>query len=739
VSERAAGRLDPVTFEVLRHRLWEINDEMGLTVGRVSGSTAVYEAGDFNTAILTADGQGLYAGVYVIRQASALDIVVQKVLEVFADDIDDGDVFLTSDPWYGALHAMDTAVVAPVFAAGRRVAWTGVVIHELDMGGPHPGSWCVGARNAYQEVPLIPPVKIVERGRLRRDVEAAFLRNSRTPDINALNLRAKIAAQAGTRERLLEIVREYGVEAFLACQQQILDYVRRALRTRIASLPDGTWYASAMLDHNGVENRIYRLKLALTKRGERLLFDFTGTDRQAEGVINCAWSGLIGGILQVAFPLLCYDLPWSHGAVVDCIDIVSEPGTINNAIFPAGTSMATVNACQSTGNLVWEAMAKMYACGPEELRREVIGLGYGGLNTAVIAGPRPDGRTFVNLFSDSVGGGGARSFADGVDTCSNVIAPAYSIPNVERIESLTPLLYVYRRERAETAGAGRWRGGVGIEYMVMPHGAEEPLEAVFIGTGVSHMESKGVHGGAPGTVQRNIVLRGTDLARQFAAGAIPLDRAAVAAASVEVAAAKDVKRLHPGDAWLCFCMGGGGYGDPLTRDPERVARDVRRGLVTVEEAARNYAVVLVGAGTVATGPTAALRAERRRERLARGRRLGPDWTGGADFGGRSARLQIGEVLEVRDTAAGPVLGCRGCQRPFGPAAEDPRARALLVEHALSALSPLNRYGLEDEVVVRAYCCPGCGAQFSTDVQFRAEDPRLPDMHLALPPPAHPGP
>jgi len=730
-DEAGARRLDPVTFEVLRHRLWEINDEMGLTVGRISGSTAVYEAGDFNTAILTADGQGLYAGVYVIRQASALDVVVQKVIEAFPDDIDDGDVFMTSDPWYGALHAMDTAVVAPVFFEGTRVAWTGVVIHELDMGGPHPGSWCVGAHNAYQEVPLIPPVKMVERGRLRRDVEAAFLRNSRTPDINALNLRAKIAAQAGTRQRLLEIIHEYGVETFLACQQQILAYVRRALRARIASLPDGTWYASAMLDHNGVENRIYRLKLALTKQGERLTFDFTGTSRQAEGTINCTWSGLVGGILQVAFPLLCYDLPWSHGAVVDCIDIVSEPGTINNAIFPAGTSMATVNACQSTGNLVWEAMAKMYACGPEELKREVVGLGYGGLNTAVIAGRRPDGRTFVNLFSDSVGGGGARSFADGVDTCSNVIAPAYSIPNVERIETLTPLLYVYRKERAETAGAGKWRGGVGIEYMVMPHGTEESLEAVFIGTGVSHMESKGVHGGAPGTVQRNVVLRGTDLAQQFAAGALPVDATAVTAARIEVTEAKDVKKLHPGDAWLCFCMGGGGYGDPLTREPAHVARDLRRGLVTMAEAQRNYAVVLGRSGAVDVAATAALRAERRCERLARGERLGPDWTEAADFAGRSPRLEIGEVLEVRDTAAGPVLGCRACERPFGPAAEDPRARALLVEQKLSDLSPINRYGLEDDIVVRCYCCPGCGAQFSTDIQFRSEDPRLPDMHLAL--------
>jgi N-methylhydantoinase B len=179
-------------------------------------------------------------------------------------------------------------------------------------------------------------------------------------------------------------------------------------------------------------------------------------------------------------------------------------------------------------------------------------------------------------------------------------------------------------------------------------------------------------------------------------------------------------------------MGGGGYGDPLARDPALVARDARRGLVTSEEAARNYAVVLSADGAIDARATAALRAARVAHRLASGRRLGPDWTGAPDFAGRSARLAIGDALDVRDTAAGPVLGCRACGRPFGPANEDPRARALLLEQRLSDLSPINRHGLEDQVVVRAYCCPGCGAQFSTDVQFRDEDPRMPEMHLALP-------
>jgi N-methylhydantoinase B len=721
--------VDVITFEVLRHRLWELNDEMALMMGRISGSPSVYESGDFNVAILTSDGQGLYAGVFVVRQASALDIVVQKVIEVFGDNIHDGDAFMTSDPWYGALHAMDAAVVMPVFHDGIRVAWTGVVVHELDMGGARPGSWCVGARDAYQEVPLMPPVKIVEAGKVRHDVEVTFLRNSRTPEMNALNLRAKIASQNMTGDRLREIIDEYGRDTFLAVQQQILDYVERSIRQRISELPDGTWYANAFLDHDGLENRMYRLRLALTKQGDHLTFDFTGTDPQAPGTINCAWAGLVGGILQVAFPLLCHDLPWSHGAVMRCIDIISEEGTINNALFPAGTSMATVNACQSTGNLVWEAMAKMNGCGSDTLREEVIGIGYGGVNMSVIAGKHQDGRPFVNMFTDSVGGGGARSFGDGIDTCGNFIAPAYGIPNVERIESLIPMLYVYRREREETAGAGIHRGGVGIEYMMIPYETEHDMEAVLFSTGCAHMESKGVAGGLPGSIQRNIVLHGAGVKDALARGEIPTSLETAGAERIDIADAKDVRWLTPDDAWLCLCTGGGGYGDPLGRDPESVARDVRRGLCTTGEAIRLYGVTLTDDGAVDAAATEAARATAVESRRERGHAT-TTANAGLDFGGPE-RFRVGEILAVRESASGPVLGCRVCDHPFGPAAEDPRAHALVIEREIEELSPVNAYRAESDVVLREFACPNCASLFSADLQLRTDDPRMPEMHLKL--------
>jgi N-methylhydantoinase B len=720
-------KIDVVTFEVLRHRLWEINDEMGMIAARISGSPLVYESGDFNTAILNAKGEGLFTGVYVIRQASALDVLVQSVIKRFGDDMRDGDMFMTNDPWSGALHAMDYAVIAPVYWEEEVVAWTGVVMHEIDVGGPRPGSWMVGAHDAFQECMLIPPVRIVDRGRLNRDIEVVFLRNTRTPDMNALNLRAKIAAQVTTRDRLRDIIREYGKDTFLDLQEQIMDYVRSAVRKRIAMLPDGTWFSNAFLDHDGVEDQLFRYKLKLTKKDDRLILDFTGTSKQAMGSVNCAYSGLIGGVVQTLFPLLCFDLPWSHGSIADCFEIISEEGTINNCTYPAATSMATVNSCQMTGNAIWEAMSRMYSC-VDELREEVTGMCYGGINTAVLAGQRPNGRTFVNLFTDSIGGGGARSYRDGIDTCGNLVSPSYGIPNAERIESLFPLLYVYRKQQHETAGAGQYRGGVGIEYMVIPHGGNGDVEATFFSSGVAHPEPKGASGGSPGSVQHNMVLRNTNIAHLFSAGMIPMTPEETGG-RFDWPQAKDAKILKPNDAWVCMCNGGGGYGDPLDRESASVVRDVQLALCTIEEGARQYGVAIDTAGKVDASKTMQLRADRRAARMKKGQRLGDDWKPGLTFEGKQL-FRYGENLAVRETQSGAAIGCLRCGHVLCAAHEDPRQRSLMVEEELSDLSPRNTRGNEKEIVVRKFCCPGCATVFSTDVQLRTDDPRTPEMLLS---------
>jgi len=273
-----AQRVDPVTFEVIRHRLWAINDEQAMIAARMSGSPVIYEVYDFNAGILTPEGHGLVAGIYILHHAATIDFFVQRILREWPrDDVREGDMFFNERPEYGALHSNDGILVTPIFHGGEIVCWSGLAMHDEDVGSPVPGSFVVGARDSFGEAPLFPMVKMVEGFKLRRDVEGVFLRNSRTAEHNALNLRARLASLTVTHRRIRELIDDYGVDTFKACQEEIVDYVERVVRGHLRETPDGTWFHSIHLDHNGNENELYEIPCSLTKTGDRLIVDFTGT------------------------------------------------------------------------------------------------------------------------------------------------------------------------------------------------------------------------------------------------------------------------------------------------------------------------------------------------------------------------------------------------------------------------------------------------------------------------------
>ncbi|MBM3486106.1 MAG: hydantoinase B/oxoprolinase family protein [Alphaproteobacteria bacterium] len=427
--------IDPITVEVLRHRLWMINDEQGRVAAQLSGSPVVYEAKDFNTALLTPEGDSLFIGVYVTRLSLCLNVAVQTVIARFGESLGfaEGDAFVTNDPWAGSAHQNDILMVAPIFWEGRLVCWTGLAMHEVDVGGPNPGSFTVGTPDVFGEPPLIPPVRMVEKGKIRDDIEAWVIRNSRTSQLNGLDLRARVAAINRTRQRIHEVITEYGLDAFLAVQTRILALTEDSLARRLEGLPDGTWTVEGFLDHDGNTNTLYRIRLAMTKTGARLKFDFTGTAKQARGSINCTRVGLESGILSAIMPMLCYDMPWSPGGIMPLVEIVSEEGTINNARHPAAVSMATISATFATSHVTSLAIAKMLSCSP--LREEIQANWTPAWLGSTMAGHHDDGRPFTAVLLDQAGGGGARSWKDGPDTGGLPGTPAMGIANVETYEA----------------------------------------------------------------------------------------------------------------------------------------------------------------------------------------------------------------------------------------------------------------------------------------------------------------
>lgn len=727
--------LDPVTFEVLRHRLWAINDEQGLVAARISGSPVVYEAYDFNTALLTPEGDGLFVGIYGTRLSASVYLAVRTILDRFRDNpgIADGDAFLTNDPWSGAVHMNDFLLCAPIFCEGRLVCWTGVAMHEIDVGGPVPGSFVVGSREVFGEAPLIPPVKVVERGTMRRDIEALILRNTRTAPLNALNLRARLAAIKTTRERIFELIAQYGLETFLEVQREILRYVEESVRRKLLRLPDGVWYERGIIDHDGNENRLYPLQLAMEKRRDLLTFDFRGTSAQAPGMVNCTRSGLEGGVLSALLPTLCADVPWSPGGLKNLVSIVAEPGTINCAEYPAAVSMATVSATYATGNLAASTLSKMFGCSPE-FQEEVQANWCPGWNGHILSGLNSLGKPFTATLIDQAGGGGARSWKDGVDSGGPAGSPARAISNVETAERLYPILYVYRRHRADTGGQGKYRGGVGTEQMKILHKAPGPLRSIVVTQGASQPEARGIFGGYPSSVQGNLILRRTNVAELFAQQRIPSDLGEIGRAALEVLAAKDSTHLDPGDVFISFSAGGGGYGDPLEREPHRVLNDLQRGFCTPEVTRDVYGLMWDPVHmTIDERATEQLRRELRLARLdaVRGALKTVQFESSEspeeDVAGAPVQ-PIADCLLLVRRPEGPQWRCRRCRYLYGPAAEDPRRRAAWREVPISVASPLNRYSTVGDMVLREYFCPRCALLLSVTTQ-RAGDLPWEEMKL----------
>jgi N-methylhydantoinase B len=717
-----SATLDPVTFEVIRHRLWAINDDQAMIAARLSGSPVVYEAFDFNAALMTRDGRGLYSGIYIIHHASTIDVFVRRILDAWpAAEIREGDMFFTNDPWWGALHANDGILATPIFWQGEIVAWSGIVMHDNDVGSPVPGSFVVGSHDRFGEAPLFPGIKMVERMELLPDIERAYLRNHRTPEMNALNLRARLASLRITHRRIHELIEQYGLDALIAAQDGIIDYVERVVRARLREIPDGTWSEQIYHDHDGNNNVLYPMRCRVTKRDDELTVDMTGTAKQAPGAINCARPAMEGAVLGVFLTFLCYDLPWAVAAGRRIVTIISEEGTLNNAVSPAGVSMASIMATLSTQDVTANTFAKMLMAS-DRYRDEVQAVWSPGINCPVMAGVDRHGEPFTSVFLDCMGGGGgARSYTDGIDSGGILHSMSSTIPNVETTESRTPVLQVYRRECCDSSGPGRFRGGVGTETGIVPHKSPQPIASVTLASGVSQPEGHGLSGGGAAPVKSNVVLRRSNVRELFAAGEVPVSAAELIPYEVEVLEAKDHTMLDDGDFLVALIPGGGGYGDPLRREPEAVARDVRAGLVS-EPIARAVYGVVTGNGAVDSSATAAARDAIRETRLRDGKPLGSL---------EAVTLDDGEVSHhVCDTveAVGDGLRCSVCHHRFGDYSVDYKLASLMRELPITATSPLNRLGLVDRVVLREFCCPACGTAVAVDVQLR-EEPVLEESAL----------
>lgn len=412
--------------------------------------------------------------------------------------------------------------------------------------------------------------------------------------------------------------------------------------------------------------------------------------------------------MGVLLTFLCHDLPWTLGGLAPVVRIVSAPGTLNNAVGSAAMSMASIMATLSTQDVVAAAVARMLLSS-ERHASEAQATWTPGICTASYAASSDEGRFSVSPLGNSfAGGGGARTFADGIDTGGVMHSMGSRIPNTETLEGRSPVLQLFRREMCDGAGPGRFRGGAGVEYMCTPHKTAGDAHLNTLASGVAMPGGHGLSGGLPGAAVSNTVLRGTDVAEVLAGGRIPTSVNDLRSSAVEVQQAKQLTRLERGDVVTGAVGSGAGFGDPLRRDPGAVLADVVAGLVSPDMAHAAYGVVIRQAG-VDVAATQAAREETRRRR--RGDELPPTPPASLDATVLHPVLDTVEAVEVAGSAH---LRCTLCAQSLGPVDGPLEDRAIVRELALRTVSPRNRL-CSDAYVLRQTFCPGCGVAILSEV------------------------
>lgn len=692
--------INPVIFEVIRNRLIAITEEMRVALQSVSGSPTVTEASDFFTGLFTTTGATASMGFQVAYQAPVCGAFIRHIKDRFGDRIYDGDMFIGNDPYVAALHQNDVQMVAPIFHKGELVAWAGVEAHETDVGGMDFASWSPKAREVFQEGMRYPCVKLFDRGEMRDDVLEMITAGSRLPALLELDIRAFIATLNVAHERVNELCTRYGVDVVTHSMDQVIASTEARMRARLKELPDGEYHGVDFLEHDGHTNVLYRLDVRITKTGDSLKLDFSNSSPQAPGFVNSTRFGLDGAIAGSILATLAFDMPWNQGAW-NPVEVIAPEGLICTAKFPAPVGSATVETIWVTGNALMNGLNKILAVSPKYKYR-AQGLHAGAMATFNLGGVNQFGENFgLHLMDPIATGGAAWPSRDGVDGGGPITSPVSSIADVERNEQVVPLFYFHRRLATDTGGPGRHRGGRSTEVALTLGGIEQAM-ALIMTHGVEVPNGLGLAGGMPGATIRQTMGRGA------ASKGRRVD------ANFEVFGPKPgLMPMTNRDVFQVTWQGGGGYGDPLARDPQAVAADVAAGAVSAEAARAVYGVAVAADGSLDTKATEKLRQDKLRERVG-----AFDTDAGrlckekpfASLGGALYLARDGRGIHVV-SEAGYILSTNSTRWRAG-------AKAVTVKQAAPEASIM----LHDDLAMTTYYCPASGVMLAVDFHRKDEKP-----------------
>ena len=555
--------VDPILLSVFARAFKSLTDEMSISLQQTTRSPILCEAKDFVTGLYDGKGNMLEQTENLPILSFSLGPVCKYIVDYYGEDIHPGDVIFHNDVFSMGNQNNDVAVYKPIFFEGKLVAWSACKGHQADIGGAVAGGYNPNAFEVWQEALRIPPVKVMEKGKIRKDVWNLIFANIRFKIVEE-DLRAEIGSCVVGERRMVQFLEKYGLETFESHKAALFDATRKMMEAEIATVPNGVYRGESVVYYDGKNlGKHYPIRVEITVEDNRIKFDYTGTAAQTNAFVNGTYTSSASATVLTFLQMVNPDIPHNEG-MVQPLDIIIPEGTILNAAYPAATTYGN-HLCPSNADAVSRALEKAI---PDR-----VTAGWNHLLCSLTTGmdPRKNDKFVDICFMGLKGGSGAMKGVDGYDHIGMIDASGGVLDqDYEMFEQQTPHLLVKHEYLCDSAGPGQWRGGLGVET-VFEIGSDETQVVVF-GDG-DEEPAFGLHGGGKGSLN-SIKLKYPGGEEKTTLG---LDL---------------ITGVPRGTVYHQLAGGGGGYGNPEMRPADRVAEEVLSGILSPRTAREAYGVVV---------------------------------------------------------------------------------------------------------------------------------------------------
>ncbi|MCE4618342.1 MAG: hydantoinase B/oxoprolinase family protein [Desulfurococcales archaeon] len=547
--------LDKLTVEVIKNAAIYASEEMGIVLRNTAYSPNIKDRLDHTCAIYTPRGELVAQAEHIPVHIGSMAVGVRNALRYLEENsiyLEPGDIVMVNDPFIAGTHLNDIMLIKPVYYNGKLVALVSNKAHHVDVGGMTPGSIGGGARELLQEGIVIPPIKVVERGVLQRDIIELIKSNVRTPEYFEGDLNAQIASLNVGERRVIELAERYGHEKLLEAWGEILDYTERYTRARISGLKiTGRWSAK---DYIELDSQDAVIRVTLNIASDYIRVDYSGTSPQVDEPVNAVYGVTVAATIYALKAVIDPDLPVNHG-FFRAVEIYAPPGSLVNPHRGAPVSGGNTETSQRIVDVVFRALAGAL---PERVPAASC-----GSMTNVMIGGYSNGRRWA--FYETVAcGQGARPGLDGVDGVHTNMTNTLNTP-IERLEAEYPILFVKYEFRPDSEGPGKYRGGLGVTRAFML--VEGKATLTIVAERCRHRPWGLMGGGEAAPASHYVVRRSGKV--------------------VELGCKNSIV-LSAGDIVYINTPGGGGYGDPCLRDGTMVLRDIEEDKISLDRAIPIY-------------------------------------------------------------------------------------------------------------------------------------------------------